>query len=141
MNFNFLSNLNYIAITVSSVVYFVIGYVWCSHLFRDPLNEEQRRHNVTKVVPTQSELYTKMALTFVANFITAFAMACLVYKVGSSNVVSGICLGLTAAVGFAATTLATFSIWENRSVRLFLLDIGYPVLGIVTSAVILSLWR
>lgn len=76
----------------------------------------------------------KMLLTFDANIITSYAMACLVVMTGSTTVLSGLILGIMGALGFAVTTLALV----YRSLRLFLIDSGYPVLGIIITAVLLS---
>ncbi len=141
MDFTFLSQINYLAVAVSSVIFFVLGSLWFSALFGSIWAEELERHNVVIKQPTKNSLFMKMLLTFATNCIASFAMACLVAMTGSTTVISGIILGIIATVGFAATTLASVFNWESRSLKLFLIDIGYPALGIITAAIILSVWH
>ena len=140
MNLTILFSINYLAIAVSSVVFFILGSVWFSGLFRSAWTKELQHHNVIIKEPTTADLITKMLLTFAANILASVAMAFLVIMTGSASFQSGLLLGIIAALGFALTTLGSVFIWESRSLKLFLIDVGYPMLGIITSAIILSLW-
>ena len=141
MDFSFLSQINYLAVAVSSVVFFLLGSVWFSGLFGSIWQEELAQHNVVIQQPTSGSLMIKMLLTFCTNILASIAMAALVVITNSVSIESGLLLGLITTLGFAVTTLASVFVWESRSLKLFLLDIGYPVVGIITSSVILSLWR
>ena len=141
MGLIFLSQINYFAVAAAAAVYFLLGSLWFSTLFGSIWAQELKEHKVIIQEPTPSDLLSKMIQSLLANILTAFAMACLVILTGSTTLISGLFLGIIAAIGFAATTLASVFTWENRSVKLFLLDIGYPVLGIVATAIILSLWH
>lgn len=142
MDMSFLHSINYLAVLASSVALFIIGSVWYSPLLMSTIwVEELKKHQVTIKQPTSSELGTKMFLTFVTNVIASFAMACLVILVQSITWQSGVALGVTASIGFSATALASICIWQSRSLKLFLIDAGYPVVGSIASGVILSLWR
>lgn len=141
MGFSFLSNINYLAVAVSSVIFFVLGSVWFSALFGTMWVAELENHNVTIEQPTSNDLFLKMALTFIANCMASFAMACLVIMTGSTTVATGLVLGIIASLGFVVVSIGSVFIWENRSLKLFLIDVGYPVLGILVAAVLLSVWR
>jgi hypothetical protein len=68
-------------------------------------------------------------------------VACLVAMVASTTINSGFLLGCILALGIAATTLASVFLWESKSLRLFLIDLGYPALGIIIASLLLSVWR
>lgn len=141
MNMDFLLNVNYFAVALSACLFFVWGVAWFSALFGQWWVEELKDHNVIIEEPTSNTLMIKMLLNFLTNIIISYAMACLVSLTGSSTVYTGLILGCLVAGGFAATTLATVFNWENRSLKLFLLDAGYPVIGIIAIAILLSVWR
>ena len=141
MDFSFLSQVNYLAVAATSFIFFFLGSLWFSALFGSIWVKELKNHNVIIKEPTKSALMTKMFLTFGNNVLASLAMAILVNLTGSTTVISGIILGIIVTVGFATTTLASVFIWENRSLKLFLIDIGYPALGIITAAVLLSVWH
>ena len=133
--------INYFAVFISSIIYFIIGSLWYSVFFGSMWVDELKKHNVFIRPPTQQKLIKSMVLTFIINLITCFAMAYLINITNSTSAVSGLIIGSIVAGGFAATTLGSVFTWESRSFKLFLLDSGYPVLGIITAAVILSLWH
>lgn len=140
MDMTFFSQMNYVAVAVASLVFFVIGALWFSVLFGKIWAKEVQRHGVVIKQPSSGDMLIKLLLTIIANTIACFAIAKLVIMTGSTTFFSGLVLGIIAAVGFSATTLASVSVWENRSLKLFLLDIGYPACGIIAAAIILSLW-
>lgn len=142
MNISFLHDINYVAVLVSSICFFLIGGLWFSPMLMSvPWMEELKRHGVSLAMPAKHTLWKNMLITFALNIVASVSMACLVIATRSTTVQSGFCLGLVVALGFAATSLASAFVWENRSLKLFLIDAGYPVLGIIASALILSLWR
>jgi hypothetical protein len=141
MELTFLSHINYLAVAASSIIFFMLGSLWFSTLFGSVWTQELKRHNVIIKEPTKNALIMKMLLTFGANIVASFAMACLVNMTGSTTLTSGLILGIIVALGFAATTLGLVFIWESKSLKLFLIDSGYPALGIIASALLLSLWH
>lgn len=140
MDFSFLSHINYLAVLVSSLIFFFFGSLWFSALFCSLWKQELERHNVV-IDQSKKALYTKMALTMIANMLASFALACLVVMTHSTTLGSGLILGVLVALGFAATALSNVFVWEDRSLRLFLIDAGYPVFGIIMAAIVLSVWR
>ncbi len=141
MDFTVLPHINYLAVAVSAIIFFFLGAIWFSVLFAKTWVHELSRHNVTIKEPSKDKLLTNMGLTFLKDTIIAFAMACLVHMSGSTTLESGLMLGLIIALGFSATAIAGVFIWESRSIKLFLIDAGYQVIGVILSAVILSVWR
>ena len=142
MNCVFLSDINIIAVLLSSFIFFFIGSLWFSVIFGNMWRHELGRHHVTIAKkPSQQVLFTKMLLTYGSNLFASIAMACLVNLTGSTNASTGLCLGIITAFGFVATSLGTTFVWENRSIKLFLLDVGYPVVGLISTAMFLSTWH
>lgn len=141
MDFSILSQINLLAVAASSLVLFFTGWFWFSGLFGSTWVAELAKHNVTIKEPATSTLICKMLLSLITNIIISLAMGYLVIKTGSMSAESGLCLGLVAAIGFAATTLGSVFSWENRSLKLFLIDFGYSAVSIILAGVILSVWR
>lgn len=136
-----LSTVNIFAVLVSSIAFFLLGSFWFSGLFGRMWCDELEKHGVVIKQPTAASLRLKMGLTFLGNFITALAMALLVHATASTTIQSALHLGLVVALGFVITAMGTCAVWVNKSPRLFLIDAGYPSVGIIISAIILSLWR
>lgn len=136
-----ISQINHVAVAAAAVVFFIIGSLWFSALFQSMWVEELKEHDVKLKNHDSAVLRTKMILTFVSNYIASYAVAFLVIMTDSVTAHSGFMLGTIAAIGFIATAIASVFIWENRSLRLFLIDAGYPAVGIIVASMILSVWR
>lgn len=137
-----LPNLHHLAALVSAIVYFLLGLLWFSPvLFGQMWREELQKLNLPINPPNAADLKLKMGLSFLGNFVAALAMALLVHVTGSATLHSGLELGLLVGIGFIATSMGCSSIWANKSLKLALIKIGYPVVGTVITAIILSLWH
>lgn len=141
MDLSLFSQINYAAVAVSATVFFLLGSLWFGGLFGTMWAAELIRHNVALKEPSKAELFTKMGLNFLKNFVISLALAYLVIATNSTTAISGLLLGLLVACGLAAPAMADIFIWESRSKKLFLIDAGYQIVGILVSAVILSVWR
>ena len=141
MDFSFLSQINYASVAVATLVFFVTGSIWFSALFGRMWVKELADHNVIIQQPSQAKLMTCMGLTLLQNSMVSFAVACLVVLTGCATFASGLLLGTLLAVGFSATAIGGVFIWESRSVKLFLIDAGYQMAGVIFAAIILSIWR
>lgn len=138
MNFSFLSDINYLAVAVASLVFFFLGYAWYSLLFKHPWMKEIERHKIA--LGQMSDMPLKMGLTLLANFLACLSLACLVVLTQSRDAHAGITLGIIVSC-IALAVIASIFIWQNKSLRLYLIDAGYPVCGIILASLILSIWR
>jgi uncharacterized protein YneF (UPF0154 family) len=141
MDFSILSQINYLAVAVSTLAFFFIGSLWFGAFFGKMWIAELARHNTIIKEPSKSEIFAKMGLNLLKNAVISLAMACLVILVGSTTAASGLVLGLFVACGFAASAMADIFIWESRSFKLFIIDSGYQIVGITLAAIILSVWQ
>ena len=141
MDVTLFSHINYGAVAVSVGIFFLLGALWYSVLFAKAWIHELMLHNVTIADPSINKLLMNMGLTVLNNTVIVGALACLVHMTGSTTLETGLTLGLIVACGFIATAIGGVFIWESRSVKLFLIDSGYQMIGTVIAAIILSLWR
>jgi hypothetical protein len=141
MDFSLISQINCWAVVASVAVFFFLGALWFSVLFAKAWVHELKLHNVTIKEPSTNKLLMNMGLTLANNSIIVCTVACLVAMTGSSTFASGLSLGLMVGCGFIATAIGGVFIWESRSLKLFLIDSGYQIVGTTIAAVILSVWR
>lgn len=138
---SFLAHANYWAILVATLVYFVLGSLWFSALFGKIWSAEVARHGVSIQEPSKSDIGKKMLQTFIGNLLAAMASAYLVFATGCHGWLPGLKLGLLCGIGFAAVGVWIAYLWESRSTKLLLIDVGYAVFGITFACIILSVWR
>jgi hypothetical protein len=140
MFFDALFHINYFAVGVATIAYFLVGSLWFSTLFGNSWAQELEKHGVAIKAPHATTMILKMVQTLFGNFITCVALALLIHVLGITTAINGLYLGLVTALGFVATSMGVASTWEGKSLKLTLIDAGYPIVGIVLSSVILTYW-
>lgn len=133
-------SINYWAVLVSGLVYWVIGMIWFSALIGKSWAEEVKKHGIKISKPTSGKMTTKSILTFILNLLTAWGTAVLISAFGITDLGWGVSLGLLLAICFAASVMITSYVWENRSFKLSFYDVFYPFIGIVVSSLIITWW-
>ena len=140
MNTEFLSHVNWLAVLVAAVAYFLLGALWYSVLFG------KKWAQLVKLDTSNPDLKKGMGgmmiSTFILILIVCFGLEILVIKFNFlQEVTYGLKLGLLTGLAFATTAVSINYVYENRPTNLYLINNGYHVLGHIVAATILVLWR
>lgn len=133
------SKINHVATIVAAVIYFVMGAGWFTLFSQAWLagigkTMEQLQHSgVPPAVP--------YAVAFVSALIMAYALAFLAGITDHTKASSGAKLGALLGLAFVATAFATEYVFEARSLQIFAINAGYPVVGMVVMGAIVGGWR
>ena len=139
---NFFAAVNILAVIVAGIVYWLLGAVWFSLLFGKTWANELERHGVKlKEGAKTGNMAFQFIGTFVMEVIVALGCAFLTWYFDTTNIMQAVKLGLGVGICFAAIPMMIAYSWESRPIKLVLIDVGYPVLGIIVSTIILTLWR
>jgi multisubunit Na+/H+ antiporter MnhB subunit len=82
-----------------------------------------------------------MIMSFILTFIIMFSIAVLIALIGITGAGGGFKLGLLCGVGFIFTTQYINSLYEKRTMKLVLINSGYPTVGMIIGAIILAIWQ
>ena len=88
----------------------------------------------------KDEAYLGYAVSVVASVFIVFSLAVVVHLARAISAADGLLLGLYAGIGFVAATQATSYTFEARPMRLYLINIGYPVVTFAIVGTLLALW-
>ena len=141
MNTDFLSHINWLAVLVAAVAYFMRGALWYSKaLFGNKWIQlakiDMSDPNVKKGMGGM------MISTLVLILIVCFSLEVLIVKFNFLQEIGlGIKLGLLTGLGFATTAVSINYVYERKPTNLYLINNGYHLLGHVVAASILVLWR
>ncbi len=129
-----LFGIHWYLVALAVLVYFAVGAVWYSPLlFAEPWKKALGKKPGESVTPTAAMIVTLLAMVVLvcveAYFITA---------TGTNGLMRGGYLGLKLWLGFAAMTALINNVFQSGSKRLFAIDQGYHLLGMVLAGVILT---
>lgn len=140
MNTQIFSDINWLAILVSAIGYFILGAVWYSKALFG--TKWAALVGVDMTDPNKSKGMAKMMTgTFVLILIACMGIAMLVARMDLSVLLSAFKLGLITGICFATTAVSISFIYESRPTALYFIDCGYHLAGHLIAAIILVLWR
>jgi len=139
MDTEIFSNLNWLAILVAGVAYFLLGAIWYSFVFK---NSWIKASGVNVNDPNMKKgVAQTMLASLVLMIIASLGIALFLSKIsGSSNWMTGAKVGLVAGVCFSATGICISYLYEKRPWMLHLINAGYNIAGCVIAGIILSVW-
>ena len=132
-----LAGINWAAVVVSTVVAFAIGGAWYSTaLFGNAWLEEV---GLTEEAVNNANKARTFSGAFVLEFFAVMAVAVLIGTDGSW--LSGLFNGLMIGVFWIATAYGVTYLFEQRSMRLFLINAGYNVVLFAVVGTIIGAWH
>src|SRR5437762_13870586 len=139
MNTDSFSNINWLAVLVAAIAFFLLGALWYSFLFRDAWIKASgvnvNDHNAKKGVGAM------FLSSFVLIVITSVGVALFTARVGSGGWMTGLKVGLVAGICFCATSISNSYLYEKRPLALHLINGFYNIVGCVIGGIIISVWK
>jgi hypothetical protein len=121
-------------IGLSVLVYFGIGAIWYSPiLFAKPW-----AHELGKKAGDMADAKSAMIVTFLAMVLLVLVESYFVDSTGTHGLLQGAYLGFKLWLGFIFTTAAVNNAFQGASKKLFAIDQGYHLVGLVLAGAILA---
>jgi hypothetical protein len=130
--------MNHLAILVSALILWVLGAVWYSPaLFAKPWMA------ALGIVPDHPKkgLALGMVSSFLGDLLVAFMLLHIVIWAGAHTWLEGAFCGFVCWLGFFAATQFPQGIYEGRPLKLFWINNGYWLIGLLSVGALLAVWR
>lgn len=142
MSLDMLGQLNWSAVVVAALVYFVLGALW----YAPPIFGRiwQRSIGWEPEAGAPQMKLTSYLIPLIAYLVMAVATAMLAAATGSSDLNSGLMLGLVIGIAFALARTAVDAAFDPHKPQRwvwFAVAGGYHFVGIVLVAVLVSVWQ
>jgi hypothetical protein len=135
-----LQNLNWLAIIVAGVVYFIIGALWYSPLLFANLFMKYRGLT-SEEIRVAGQQPIGYLFTLIGDLVAAVALAIVLQLAQPAAVTDGIAVGLLVAVGFIAPTIFAYTLYSGPRIMLRVMYSGYMLVAFAIMGTILTLWR
>ncbi len=132
------SDLNFLAITVSSVIYFGLGSVWFGPLFG---KEWLRLVGLSLTEEDKKNAPFMFAKTFLLDFVITLATALTIVLTKTETIADALKLSAILGLGFVIAPFLGNYMYAKRSMKLFLIEGFYHVICIIIVSIILTMWR
>ena len=133
-------DLNYLAILVAVVFNQVLGALWYSTLATPWMAETGLTNEDIEAMKGTPRQWYPYVIAIVMAAVFTLGLALLVQGMEADRVVEGLGLGVLAAVGFVVTSHGVNYAFEGRSLKLLLINSGYPLVSYAAIGILLAVW-
>lgn len=132
--------LNYVAIIVAALANMAIGWLWYSPLLFGKAWIKMVGFSKKDVRKMKKRAGPAMVGGLITSFIVAYILAHFIAVMGASTMELAAQLAFWLWVGFIATVQFGMVLWENKPLKLWLLNASYWLVSMLVMAVILAKW-
>jgi hypothetical protein len=137
---NYLSHLPWLQILVAGLSYFVLGAIWYAPPLLGKTWAEGHKIDTSNKEEMKKKMPMMMGSTFALGILMAFAMGLIISGMQSRMCMSGMKTGLLVG-GIVAMAVAINYLYLGKTIKLWLIDAGYHVIGLMLMGIILSVWH
>lgn len=136
----FFSHAAWLQIAVATVAYFLLGAVWYQR--RVFGNYWAAQHNIQVTEESKKKMPMMMISTLLLNFGMTLGMGIALYAMQApGTLMNGIKTGLFLGGVFCAAPIGINYLYTQKSIKLWIIDAGYHVVGLTLAGIILSVWH
>jgi hypothetical protein len=136
--------INFPAILVASIASFVLGWLWYSDFIfgrrwraLGGISEEYHQ----EMSGDKKQMTKSMVLYFISLVLMVGVLARVLFYMGAYGIVDGITTALWMWFGFVVPSMLGMVLWEKKTWCYYLINVGYILLALLASGIILTLWR
>lgn len=134
--------INYWAVLAAAAANMVIGFLWYGPVFGKEWMRLSGISNASKKEQAQMKEKGKksMGIAVVTSLIMAYVLAHFAVYVQAANAMDGIVLAFWLWIGFFATTQLGIVLWENKPLKLYILNTLNSLVSLAVMAAIIASW-
>ncbi|MDR7087315.1 hypothetical protein J2X11_002154 [Aeromicrobium panaciterrae] len=131
-----MDNISIVGIIVAALAFFFLGGAWYTVLFGKPWRAEMGISEEDAVNQNPSPLI--FAWSILVSLVIAFTLAKLI---GETSVEYGLKVGAGVGAGVGAAILAQNYVYEQKSIRFWLINAGYTIIGLGVMGIIIGAFQ
>ena len=132
--------IHHVAVWVSALAYFALGALWFDpHLFGNAW--------MAGIGKTMAQLSAGSAshvpylVAFLAALLTGYGIAGVLHLTGSAGAGRGVLFAILLWGGLVGPAWLTSTLFEGRTAKLWAIDAGYPLAGMIITGAIVGAWK
>lgn len=132
------SDINLLAVLVSTIMSMVIGFIWyMPNVFGNRwmhmagVHHDEARKGAARA----------MAGQFAAALITNYILATFMAATGALSAGDGVAVGFLAWFGFIATAMIGIVLFERKPLKYYAIVAGYHLVNLIVAGIILGAWQ
>ncbi|MFO0780894.1 MAG: DUF1761 domain-containing protein [Candidatus Gracilibacteria bacterium] len=136
-------SVNYLAVVVCGVIYMAIGSLWYSPLLFGNYWAKMNGFDLNdkkKMAAMKNKAMAAMLVSFVTTMVTAYVLKHFITYAGAKDAATGAIGGFWAWLGFIGTTLLANSMYQQKPLKLWLVDASFYLVNLLIFGALLVAW-
>lgn len=133
-----LFDVNFLAVIVAAIVQFALGALWYSNTMFAQAWMADNNIKPGDIKQGTVDMALRYGSTLILFFLVSWVLAALLQV---ATVAQAVNASVVIGLGLVACSMAIHYIYENKTLRLFIINAGYNVFGLIIAAIILTLWK
>lgn len=133
-----LFEVNFLAVIVAAIVQFALGALWYSNAMFAQAWMTDNNIKPGDIKQGTGDMAWRYGSTLVLFFLISWVLAALL---SSASIADAVNASVVIGLGLIACSMAIHYIYENKTLRLFIINAGYNIFGLIIAAIILALWQ
>ncbi len=129
--------INYLAVLVSALAFFVIGSVWYSPVLF--ANAWMKELGFSEEKPSTANMVKTFGISFLLMLIMAFNLAAFIGN--GMGWQYGLSAGALTGIGWVALAIGINYLYERKSFRIWLINAGYMAVSFSAMGAIIGAWQ
>jgi|SRR5271166_1210439 len=129
-----MDRINWLAVIVGAIVYFLFGWVWYGLLFSKQWLAYEGRTQMTQDL-------TPLVISAIVALILSFGVAVALSHDDNRTAAHGAQFGIFFGLFFMASTMLQGNAYEGRPLGLWAINAGYEVIGLVLLGLLHGGWK
>ena len=128
--------INWLAVIVVAIIYFLIHFFW----YFPFVFGNMWLKLVGKESEPKSKIIRDTIIMIPTSFVTVLMIEVIMDLTAMNDIVSALIISMLLWVGFVATIAINQNNFNDRGVKLFLLEYGFYLIGFIIAGLILAVW-
>ncbi len=133
--------VNYTAILIAAIVSTIIGMAWYTVLFGKVWMRLMGISHEKMEGMKKKGMGQKYGVNFIATLLMAFTLDWFIMALNITDAMSALQLAFWVWLGFIATVMIGVVLWDNKPIKLYVLNIGFQLVSVGVMSWILVMWR
>jgi hypothetical protein len=123
--------INYTAVLVAAIIYYIIGLIWYSPwIFGNQWGRHEEHSSTYQIASYIAE--------FIISLIIAYVLALFIEISGAEEIVEGVTTALWIWVGFIATTHFSAVLWGRKTIKHFFIHACFMLIGLIAMGAVIT---
>ena len=129
----------WIAVLIAAIIQMALGAFWYSPVGFGKMWMKEMNYKVNDMKKASQRMGKLYLAAFIGSLITAFVLSRVILLTNTASPGAGAAMGLLLWLGFIVPVMLGSVLWEQRSVKAYIINIAYHLVALLAMGAVIGL--